>query len=271
MASHMRFFELAWGLGLALIAGCGGEFSSGTAADGGIGAATGGRAGSTQASGASTTMVAASTAGAGGSRGGAAGSSGGIGGMGGAPPRNSGDCESAADCGGDACVELIPGGYRVCAMKVPEATTCSVPSGQCCKTSDCTGAGKPGGKCVLGPVEPSCGGPAVVAMNACAVDACASVIDCPGANTICAPAGTLGRKAARCMSGGCRFDRDCTDEVGGICVPVTSACCNESAGLYCLYHDGCRGNADCNANEHCATMGPRSYCAAGLMPCPVVR
>jgi hypothetical protein len=59
--------------------------------------------------------------------------------------------------------------------------------------------------------------------------------------------------------------------VGGACVPVISACCNEPIGLYCLYHDGCRSDASCNANEHCAIMGPRSYCAQGLMPCPVVR
>jgi hypothetical protein len=267
----MRFFDLAWGLGLALAMACGGEFSSAADADAAVTGASGstsGQGGSTQSSAVSTGIAGAMSVGTGGTAG-VGGSSTGTGGAGGAP--NSGDCDSAADCGGDACVELIAGGYRVCAMKVPEATTCSAPPGQCCKTADCTGAPTPGGKCILGPIEPTCGGPIVVPTNVCASDDCTTAADCPGANTICAPAGTLGRKAARCLTGGCRFDRDCTAEVGGICVPVTSACCNEPLGLFCLYHDGCRSNADCQANEHCATMGPRSYCAQGLMPCPVVR
>jgi hypothetical protein len=174
-----------------------------------------------------------------------------------------------SDCGGDPCVELYPGGYRVCAVKVPEATTCSTPPGQCCKTSDCGLDARPSGKCILGPVEPYCGGPAIVMNNVCASDACTTAADCSGANAICAPAGTLGRKAARCLTGGCRFDTDCTAEPGGACVTVAGACCNQPVGLFCLYPGGCRSNADCKPGEQCHTDATHAFCGPAT-PCPAV-
>jgi hypothetical protein len=128
---------------------------------------------------------------------------GGAGGAGGGP-KNSGDCLTPTDCGGDACVELFPGGYRVCATKVPEATTCSMPLGQCCKSSDCGVDARPPGKCILGPVEPSCGGPAPpLPSNVCASDACVSAAGAPG-RTRSAPGGhARSQGVARCMTGGC--------------------------------------------------------------------
>jgi hypothetical protein len=152
--------------------GAGGSNSGTTAAGGGAGRDAGSDAG-----------------------GGGAGGVGGAGG-GGGTPRNSGDCERPSDCGGDPCIELYPGGYRVCVAKVPEATMCSLPQGQCCKSADCGGDARAPGKCVAGPVEPYCGGPQMLPTNVCATDACTSAADCSGANAICVPSGALGRKAA---------------------------------------------------------------------------
>jgi hypothetical protein len=182
---------------------------------------------------------------------------------------NSGDCLTASDCGGDPCVELIPGGYRVCVAPVPEATTCSTPAGACCKSTDCPSQGQGPGKCILGPVEPACGGPVVVPTNVCAADACTSASDCTGANPICVPAGALDRKAARCLTGGCRFDRDCTAEPGGICVPVANPCCDAVLGLFCVYADGCRSNANCMTGSYCATDATHAYCKVGAPVCPL--
>ncbi len=180
---------------------------------------------------------------------------------------NSGDCLTFADCGGDQCVELIPGGYRVCVAPVPEATTCSSPTGQCCKSADCT-QGPGTAKCILGPIEPSCGGVVVVPTNVCATDACMSASDCMGTNPICVPAGALDRKAARCISGGCRFDHDCTAEPGGICVPVANPCCDTVLGLFCVYRDGCRSNANCATGSYCTTDATHAFCQVGVPLCP---
>ena len=52
---------------------------------------------------------------------------------------NSGDCKDDADCdGGGTCVELSPGGYRVCAREPAEFTACD--QGvvySCCGNADC--------------------------------------------------------------------------------------------------------------------------------------
>jgi hypothetical protein len=251
----MRLLELVGFAPLAVAVACGGEaFSLDDAGAGGAGAAAG-HAGSS----------ASGSGGGGGALAGGAGT-----GMGGGPSRNSGDCDTASDCGGDPCVELTPGGYRVCATKVPEATACTAPGqDQCCKTADCLAAGKPGGKCILGPIGPSCGGPIQLPTNVCAKDACTSAANCAGTNAVCVPAGALGRKVASCMTGGCLFDRDCTAEPGGICVPVASPCCSEAVGLFCNYHDGCRSSADCLPDQHCAIAADtgRASCAAGLVAC----
>jgi hypothetical protein len=69
------------------------------------------------------------------------------------------------------------------------------------------------------------------------------------------------------MNGGCRFDRDCTAQPGGACVPVVTGCCSEPAGLYCLYPGGCRSNADCKPGEQCATDATHAYCAPAV-GCP---
>src|SRR5262245_1996287 len=109
-------------------AACGGsEFSSQAPDASPTGASTvasGGKAGGGGAgAGAGGSGIGGSSSGAAGSSSGgtAGGRDAGVdarGGSGGAP-RNSGDCLTSADCGGDPCVELYPGGYRVCAVKVP--------------------------------------------------------------------------------------------------------------------------------------------------------
>jgi hypothetical protein len=251
----------------SLATGAGGSTASSSVASG-----SGGR-GSPTTSGSTVGSGGANDAGpdvGGGGRGGSG--QGGTGGTGtggaGGGPKNSGDCLTPADCNGDPCAELFPGGYRVCVTKVPEAMACSNPAGQCCKTSDCNGDARSAAVCVLGPIEPTCGGPVIVPTNVCASDACKTAADCSGPNAICAQAGTLGRKAARCMTGGCRRDSDCTAQPGGICAPVVGACCAQPAGLFCIYQDGCRSNLDCKMGEHCEIDATHAFCMSGIAPCP---
>jgi hypothetical protein len=99
------------------------------------------------------------------------------------------------------------------------------------------------------------------------VDTCASDADCSESHAICVPAGTLGRKVRTCLSGGCRVDTDCTAEPGGFCAPVTEGCCNSIMGLYCMYRDGCRSDAECPGG-YCAVEGDRVHCVPGSRPCP---
>src|SRR4051794_40752489 len=50
--------------------------------------------------------------------------------------KNSGDCDTDSDCPGSKCVELVPGGFRVCLDPQPEATKCSGSMlDQCCSSS----------------------------------------------------------------------------------------------------------------------------------------
>jgi hypothetical protein len=164
-------------------------------------------------------------------------------------------------------VEVTPGGYRVCAEHVVEATSCTMTmADQCCSSADCE-AKVPGTKCYEEPVEPHCGGAQLIS-NVCAADRCASDADCPGPNGVCVPAGTLGRKIRSCMPSGCRLDRDCTAQPGGFCAPVTDGCCQAAMGLYCIYADGCRADSDCKAGQFCATDGTRTVCKDGLRTCP---
>jgi hypothetical protein len=80
------------------------------------------------------------------------------------------------------------------------------------------------------------------------------------------PAGAFGRKAAACMTGGCRRDSDCNQGAGGACLPVTGACCPGPAGLFCVYEKGCTSSADC-PDGHCDTSTGRAVCAPGNVAC----
>lgn len=177
---------------------------------------------------------------------------------------NSGDCRlDGADChNGARCVEVTPGGYRVCAVKFPEATSCAMP-GQCCQTSDCQN----GAICYPEPLAPVCG-PVSVSGNVCSSGTCTSDSTC-GANSICAPAGTFDRKVRMCVPAGCLRDVDCKDAPGGICAPVSGGCCDLPIGLYCVYPgSGCRDNSDCSAGNCAVDPKGFSFCSASPLLCP---
>jgi hypothetical protein len=173
-----------------------------------------------------------------------------------------GDCASTTDCpAGGMCIELVPGGYRVCQVPPVEATSCEAGrSDECCNGSECAT-----GDCFLGPIRRFCGGAKRLPFNECMTDQCASDGDCTDA--ICAPRGTFAPVAV-CVAGACHTDADCTAEAGGSCVVVTEPCCGIRAGLFCSYpSDGCQSNADCTSG-YCAISGDRARCMSGGPICP---
>ena len=228
------------------------------------GATGGGEQGGATSGGPSTAGKGGTTSGGGqgGATSGGTGGAGASGGLGGTP--NSGDCNVNADCSDGKCVELSPGGFRTCVIPVPAAMTCST-GDACCPTDPSTCP--PNTECVLGPLAIYCGGPMMIPSNVCATSACKVNADCTGTNALCAPAGTLDRKANTCLTGGCLTDKQCTDVPGGKCEPVTSACCQGTVGLYCVYPGtGCRKNADCSAG-HCQISGNTAACVGGALHC----
>ncbi len=184
-------------------------------------------------------------------------------------PMNSGDCASDKSCVEGHCVELSPGGYRVCAPGTIEVTSCANPDDQppdneCCDASDC-----PSGSCVEGPLTKSCGGPRILPYNVCAEDECASSADCAGLpNGVCFPAGAYGHPVATCVAGSCQKDSDCNEEPGGACVLVSEDCCG-TRSLACVYPGGCRTLADCPASaQSCLVVDGRAVCSSEPLLCP---
>lgn len=179
--------------------------------------------------------------------------------------KNSGDCDSSADCPPNGqCVELTPGGFRVCQYPVPEATSCTDPmNDECCGSAECSA----GSKCYPGPLVPSCGGPQIIPHNQCGSDFC-SPGSCPSG--VCAPSGTVNNAVATCIAAGCLLDADCKAHAGGICATWVEPCCNGTAGLACIYPGlNCRTSADCNDGSFCgldATGSPT--CMPGFPACP---
>jgi Cys-rich repeat protein len=179
--------------------------------------------------------------------------------------RNSGDCLTDKDCGaGDTCVALYPGGFRTCVAPVPGPTMCSDASTCCPGIKECAA----GSSCVETPIAPSCG-LVTRATIVCAASACTTAADCTGNNAICAPAGSLDRKANTCLTGGCRLDKECNAIAGGKCEPVTTNCCSGPSGLYCVYPGkGCRTNADCAAGATCQIVSNKTgECVTGAGVC----
>ena len=230
--------------------------SAGTGAGGAGG--SGGSSGSTAASGGagSSTTSTSSTSGA---------SSGVTSGAGGALS-GSGDCNADAQCPGSKCVEILPGGFRVCADVLVEATTCSQPGfDECCgSTMPCPG----GQKCYPSPLDPFCGGAQMLPHNQCAMDQCANDATC-GAESVCLVSAVLGRKERACFPAPCKHDDECTDAAGGQCAPVADPCCGQAATLYCIYPGDCRSNADCG-NGYCVIdpAKKRAACVASPPICP---
>ena len=181
-----------------------------------------------------------------------------------AGPIVGGDCASPADCEGRPCVELVPGGWRVCEDDIPEATSCTGSElDECCETADCSE-----GACYEAPVVPFCGGILPAPRNVCASDLCENDGDCTGAaNRVCLPANVLDRPVRSCFFASCRQDDDCSAEANGRCMPVRDPCCGNWSALTCVYDDGCRTNADCPGG-HCRVNGDRAECAEGPPICP---
>ena len=177
-----------------------------------------------------------------------------------------GDCQGDADCNGGTCVEVTPGGYKVCTSMPVEATMCSgtgMPPDECCASADCAE-----GKCYLSTDLPYCGGPAMATYNRCVTDGCATDADC-GTNAICAPVGAFGNPVRACFPAFCKTNADCGD---GSCAPIQDSCCAEPAGLACVKAGGCQKDSDCAADgsQYCdidaATKS--SVCKMGGKPCP---
>jgi hypothetical protein len=294
---------LVTALGLALFAACGGnsrDGGTGPALGGAAGAGKGGNAGAAGASGRSNGATGeegdggepAGGSGAADSGGSAGTTTGGVAGMpsggsGGtldscgcaegdlqcnircAANGGAGDCETDKNCNGGLCIELAPGGYRVCASGPIEATSCGSPDPQpfpneCCDSSEC---GK--GICVAGPGPEYCGGPAIEPYNYCASDGCQTSADCDAVpNGVCWPAGAYGFPVATCRTGGCRVDADCTEGADGRCLLHPSQCCGVPS-LACVYADGCVSGADCpDDSPHCLVQDGRTVCSPELEVCP---
>jgi hypothetical protein len=245
------------GSGTAGRVGSGGSAAGGTSASGGIGGSGAVGSGGKTGSGGTASGGASATGGIGGGTGGS--------GTGGVP--NVGDCALGSNsCGSNSrCVEVTPGGYRVCTTPYPEATSCtgSPGSGGCCKSSDCSN----GAKCYPTPLAPQCGGIIAIGSNVCSADICTSDTSC-GTGQICVPAGTLDRKVRMCVPAGCHHDTECTAAPGGICAPISGGCCSGAVGLSCVYPGGCRQNKDC-ASGNCQ-IGPKgAACSADPPVCPL--
>ncbi len=262
----MRFFTWT-ALTVLTCAGCGGSnaptgaggASTATSGETTSGAGTGGSSASTSGGGAATATSGSTTSG------GATTSSSVTSGAGGALS-GSGDCSSDAQCPGSKCVEIIPGGFRVCADVLVPATTCREPGvDQCCgATKPCPGA-EP---CYAGPLVPSCGGVQMLPYNQCAMDECASDAAC-GAGSVCLAAAVLGRKERACFPAPCKHDDECADAAGGQCAPVADPCCGQATTLYCIYPGDCRSNADCGSGF--CEIDPaqkRAVCTATPPLCP---
>ncbi|MEP7125341.1 MAG: hypothetical protein ABJE95_30700 [Byssovorax sp.] len=264
----MRFFTWTT-LTVLTCAGCGssvGPTGSGgsapTSSSSATGATTGGSGGATSTatgSGGSSGSTASASSAASSSTGASSSGAGGA-------PSGSGDCTTDAQCPGSKCVAIFPGGFRVCADVLVEATTCNQKGvDQCCgATMPCPG-GQP---CYAGPLEPYCGGVPMLPHNECAVDQCTSDASC-GAGNACLVSGVLGRKERACFPAPCKHDGECVDAAGGSCAPVADPCCGQAATLYCIYPGDCRSNADCG-NGYCVIdpAKKRAACVAKSPICP---
>jgi hypothetical protein len=195
--------------------------------------------------------------------------SGGEGGAGGDGVPPTGECDRAQDCEqGEDCVEVTPGGWRICVAPVEEATSCTDPANEpCCSTADCQE-----GVCVDGPVTLDCGGIYVPGFNACATDLCQSDSDCTSGDGpgVCLPQAMLGYKVRGCLPAACRVNADCTAEAGGYCALVRDECCYKT-GLYCVYpSNGCLGviKEECGSGYCMPSAGPEgAHCQPSMPPC----
>lgn len=184
-------------------------------------------------------------------------------------------CTTDGDCNGGRCVELSPGGVRVCAMPPPGPQAC-VDAGTPYPVADqcCPGDGRCGaGRCEL---VTFCGGAYMNPHNECIVDQCATNADC-GPQGICLPIGVGSTQRRTCLTGNaCLKDADCTAAPGGSCVlpgsfGPASQCepwdCPGSSRvianpLTCVYGTDCADDGECPGG-HCERIGSHTVCASG--------
>ena len=181
--------------------------------------------------------------------------------------RNSGDCNSSDECPGSTCVEVSPGGFRVCKQIFEEALFCQDEisgTDECCSTIDCQE-----GACFDSQqAQPICAGVPPLARNVCGVDDCDADADC-GAGFLCTQPGTFDSALRHCVAVSCTQDRDCKDERDGSCAPIEEGCCGLTVTLACTYpSDGCRSDGDCGAERICEIEAGRARCVAGQRACP---
>ncbi|MFO0549443.1 MAG: hypothetical protein U0271_13710 [Polyangiaceae bacterium] len=245
--------------------GSGGSGGAGASGATGPGGAGGSHNGGSSSGGAGGSNTGGSNTG-GSSSGGAGGSN--TGGAGGAPVNQSGNCDTDMDCPPTThCVAIVPNGFRVCQLNIPPADACTGSAlDECCTSADCT---SPGAICVAAPAVPSCGGVEQEPHNVCAVDQCKVDGDCQQGYA-CVAAGTFGNKVRSCLYTRCRTDNEChANGEQGICATAQEPCCDNIAGLYCIYGSSCRNQDDCMQNQHCE-LGPGSpTCVDGPAICPL--
>lgn len=158
-------------------------------------------------------------------------------------------------------------GYKVCQQFVAEATECTGSNlDDCCDSDDCES-----GACHRADFGPFCGGISPLEYTVCLSDLCQMDQDCPDVpetDYVCAPEHTFGRPVRHCLRAGCRTDADCTEESGGVCAPVTTACCSAVTALACVYpSDGCTNAAEC-PDGYCEVGVARARCVEGEFLCP---
>jgi hypothetical protein len=177
----------------------------------------------------------------------------------------SGDCLTNNDCMPNGkCVEVAPGGFRLCQFPVTEATMCMSPQDECCTSATCT----MGAKCFAAPIVPICAGVVMQPRNQCASDECTTNGDCTNGG-VCMPAGTFGNKVAACLAAKCTKDTDCTAKPGGKCGTVEDPCCHTTTGLYCIYAGNCRKDSDCAPGNYCGPdASGQPVCQQGGPICP---
>lgn len=257
-------------VGATLWIGCGGDVATGaggsgttsTAGAGGASTVTTGAGGATTASTSTGTSAGSSASSTSTGTGTSATSSTGTG-----PGPQSGDCATDADCPGSKCVEVTPGGFKVCLTPPPEVTSCQGGSGGCCKSADCNA--NAGEKCY--PPFGYCGG-IVGPVNQCLSAQCQNNSDCAGDGGICLKAGMAGYPVNACIPAHCQHDSECTAQPGGECAPVKTPCCTVDVELYCVYpNGGCRSDKDCGGNTKFCVIKPTTQlpqCSASPPVCP---
>lgn len=191
-----------------------------------------------------------------------------------------GRCVTSKDCDGDPCVELVPGGFRVCSHPAAAPQTCtdggeSVWPDECC--GSCPGAHS---TCTL---TVRCGGAYMAPHNVCVTDECQTAADCTGKNPICLPSGVRSDHRTCLADNECLHDSDCKAAPNGACVLPGSVgpagTCNAftcgsgivdpvAGPLRCVYGASCTDDADCSG-DHCEASGNTLRCVAGARAvCP---